>query len=110
MDSHEWKNCSVRDERFRLVNGTELYDLRDDPAEARNVAAAYPDAVAKFRGVYAAWWEGIRQPALANEWIIGPRWNPYAERFWAQEGGHPDAQLGSRMDPTHKFDPQRPPM
>lgn len=110
MDGHQWKNCSVRDERFRLVNGAELYDLKNDPAETRNVATAYPDVVARMRRVYAGWWEGIRQPALANEWIIGPRWNPYAERYWAQEGGQPDAQLGNRMDPAYKFDPLRPPM
>ena len=30
-DNHKYKNCAVRNERFRFVNNTELHDLYADP-------------------------------------------------------------------------------
>ena len=37
----------------------ELYDLRDDPAEARDLAAERPELVAELREVYRRWWEDV---------------------------------------------------
>lgn len=52
-----WRR-SAYDGRFHLIvddrGGLELFDVRDDPRETRNVAAAHPDIVAALRAKIAA--------------------------------------------------------
>ncbi|MBW8034697.1 MAG: sulfatase-like hydrolase/transferase [Planctomycetes bacterium] len=43
---------SVRTSRFRLVNGSELYDVNANTSETINVIARYPAEVAQIRAVY----------------------------------------------------------
>jgi arylsulfatase len=52
-------------DKWRLVNDRELYDLRADPGQARDVAAVHPDVVRKLHDHYEAWWAGAA-PALAD--------------------------------------------
>lgn len=42
--------------QWRLVHGSELYDVVADRAQERDIAAAHPEVVAKLRGDYAHWW------------------------------------------------------
>jgi arylsulfatase len=84
----KFKGCSVRDQRFTLVNNSELYDLRDDPGEKRNVLALHPDVAARLRGEYGRWWTEI-QPMLVNENAVPPKTNPFKELYWKQFGGGP---------------------
>ncbi len=104
----KFQNCSIRDSRFTLVNNAELYDLKSDPGETKNVIADYPDEVAGLRAVYDRWWEGTL-PLLENEDAIGPKINPFKERYWKQFGGGPDARLIEQMnpDPAHWPKPKR---
>jgi arylsulfatase len=53
--------------RWRLVEGTELYNIKDDPGQAKDVAAAQPDVVKKMRKHYEKWWEAI-EPRL-NDFV-----------------------------------------
>jgi len=53
----KWRKSSVMTERWRLVNGKELYDIKADPAQKTNVAADHPDVVARLRKAYEAWWD-----------------------------------------------------
>ncbi len=64
--------------RWRLVRDEELYNLDDDPAQARNVAADHPDVVAKLRAHYKKWWEGVApQLDVPERVIVGdPAENP----------------------------------
>ncbi|HLF94893.1 MAG TPA: arylsulfatase, partial [Planctomycetota bacterium] len=50
--------CVMRD-KWRLVKGQELYDLRTDPGQAKDVAAQHPDVRAKLQAHYDAWWTEI---------------------------------------------------
>jgi uncharacterized sulfatase len=50
-------------DRWRLVNGGELYDMERDPGQAADVAGEHPDVVAQLRDRYEAWWASL-QPAL----------------------------------------------
>lgn len=102
----KFRNCAVRDARFKLVNNAELYDLQTDPGETRNVIDQHPGVVAKMRTTYDKWWAEVL-PALENEDVVGPRMNPFKERYWEQIGGGPDEALLLRMDPAGKFDPKR---
>lgn len=80
--------CSIRNGRFSLVNNRELYDLSADPAERQNVIASHPEEVQKLRAAYDAWWHEV-QSLLVNEDAIGPKVNPFKERYWRQFGGGP---------------------
>jgi len=50
-------NCAVRDHRFKLVDGRELYDLAADPGEKRDVADKDPEVVSVMRRHYERWFE-----------------------------------------------------
>lgn len=50
---------AVRTQRFNLVNGAELYDLVADPGERNNVAAQFPEEVARLRRAYSAWFRSV---------------------------------------------------
>jgi arylsulfatase len=45
--------------KWRLVQGRELYDLRTDPGQKRDVAAEQPTVVAQLRNAYEEWWRGV---------------------------------------------------
>ncbi|WP_406694916.1 arylsulfatase [Singulisphaera sp. Ch08] len=91
-------NVSIRNSQFTLVNNTELYDLKADPGETKNVIAEHPEVVASLRTAYDAWWRDVL-PCLENEAAVGPKVNPFKARYWKQFGGGPDEALRLRMDP-----------
>ncbi len=95
----KFTNCSIRDQRFTLVNNRELYDLAADPGESKNVLAQFPEAAARLRTAYDQWWRDV-QPLLVNERAVGPKVNPFKELYWRQFGGGPDAATLRAMDPT----------
>ena len=46
-------------DKWRLVHGTELYDLRTDPGQKTDVAAQHPDGVKQLRDHYEWWWKPV---------------------------------------------------
>lgn len=46
-------------QKWRLVKGTELYDLRTDPGQEKDVAASQPQVLHKMRNHYEAWWREV---------------------------------------------------
>lgn len=54
--------CVIRG-KWRLVKGTELYDIEADRAQATDLAASKPDIVAGLRAYYDKWW------AAAEPWV-----------------------------------------
>ncbi|MCW5965860.1 MAG: arylsulfatase [Bryobacterales bacterium] len=46
---------AIRTQRYNLVNGTELYDIQQDPGESKDIAAAHPDLVREMRQRYETW-------------------------------------------------------
>jgi arylsulfatase len=79
----KYAKCAVRNERFRLVNNVELYDVKADPGEKRNVIGEHPEEVARMRAAYDAWWAEIL-PCLENEDAVGPKVNPFKDEYWRQ--------------------------
>ena len=55
----KWRKSSVMTDRWRLVNGTELYDITADPGQKSDIASAHPDVVERLRGEYERWWEAV---------------------------------------------------
>lgn len=107
----KYRGCAVRDARFKLVNNTELYDLKNDPGESRNVIQEHPDEVRKLREAYEDWWKDVLPATVANEQARGPKINPFKQRFWQQYGRAEKAEAWEwKMNPDLKFDPKRPPL
>ena len=94
----KYTKCAIQNSRFTLVNNKELYDLKADPGETKNVIAEHPEVVADLRATYERWWTDV-QPMLINENVVGPKMNPMKEIYWKQFGGGPDEALLKRMDP-----------
>jgi arylsulfatase A-like enzyme len=81
----KYAGCSIRDQRFTLVNNRELYDLREDPGETHNVMDANPDALKRLRTAYDEWWQSVL-PRLENENAVGPEENPFKQLYRKQFG------------------------
>lgn len=82
-DKWQWKNFAVRNQRFRLVDGTALYDMQTDPGQTRNVIDEHPKIVEEMRVAYAAWWKSAR-PMLVNEQAPLSATRPYWEAYETQ--------------------------
>jgi arylsulfatase len=54
-------DCAVMWNKWRLVKGKELYDLKTDPGQAKDVAAAHPDVLKKMTDYYDGWWAGVEK-------------------------------------------------
>jgi arylsulfatase A-like enzyme len=61
----KWTNSAVLTDRWRLVNGAELYDMAADPGQAVDVGGANPAVVQSLRAAYEDWWAGLG-PALGR--------------------------------------------
>jgi len=75
----QYKNCAVRNEQYRYVNNSELYDLYDDPGETTNVVLENPAIAEQMRVAYDKWWSNI-QSYLINENVPLAKEKP----FWMQ--------------------------
>jgi len=53
------KQSSVMDGDWRLVNGIELYNTKEDAGEQNNVAEQYPERVVEMNNFYNTWWEDV---------------------------------------------------
>ena len=52
----KWKHSATMSQRWRLINGTELYDIQADPGQREDIADAHPEVVVELREHYEAWW------------------------------------------------------
>ncbi|MFC5410486.1 arylsulfatase [Larkinella bovis] len=55
----KWKQSAVMTPQWRLINGTELYDITQDKAQEKSVAQQHPDVVARLKEAYEKWWEKV---------------------------------------------------
>jgi arylsulfatase len=60
----KWDSC-VMWGKWRLVAGTELYNLDSDPGQKTDVAAQHADILKKMRDHYEKWWAPI-EPTLRD--------------------------------------------
>ena len=72
VDPIKWRKCAVMSERWRLINGQELYDRTVDPKQATDVAAKYPNVVGDLRTAYEAYWADVsREHVLTSSIVVG---------------------------------------
>lgn len=53
----KWRQSAVMTDRWRLINGKELYEITADREQRSDVAGSYPDVVGRLRSEYEKWWE-----------------------------------------------------
>lgn len=95
----KYRRSAIQNSRFSLVNNSELYDLKADPGETKNIITEHSEVVAKLRAFHDEWWQDVL-PLLVNENKLGPKINPMKELYWKQFGGGPDSALLRRMNPA----------
>ena len=57
----KWRKSAVMTQRWRLINGKELYDIQADPAQENDIADANPKVVEELRQSYEQWWADLSQ-------------------------------------------------
>ncbi len=55
----KWATTAVMSERWRLVDGKELYDIDADPGQKNNVFAQHPEVVQTLSGWYDKLWDDL---------------------------------------------------
>jgi hypothetical protein len=56
-----WKSSCVLQDQWRLVEGTELYDIAHDPGQNENVARQHPQLVRSLREHYEQWYQQVSE-------------------------------------------------
>lgn len=75
----KWKNTSVMQANWRLVNQNELYDIGSDPGQKANIFNDYPEKVIDLKNAYEAWWSKNAEAFQQNNYIpIGVPEEPIA--------------------------------
>ena len=94
VDPVKWRKSAVMSQQYRLINGKELYDIKADPGQKKDIAKNKPNRVKKMRAFYDAWWSELEptfaqtteiylghpdHPSVtmtAHDWLnISPPWN-----------------------------------
>ena len=57
----KWRQSAVMTDRWRLINGKELYDIRADRGQKNDISGKHPDVVKALREAYEKWWGDISQ-------------------------------------------------
>ncbi|MFC7338733.1 arylsulfatase [Haloferula chungangensis] len=64
-DKWKWKNYSVRNQRFRLVEDA-LFDMQNDPSQNVDVSDKFPEVASEMKKAYEKFWDDAR-PLMINE-------------------------------------------
>ncbi|MBN1507904.1 MAG: arylsulfatase [Sedimentisphaerales bacterium] len=68
----KWRQCAVMTDRWRLIDGKELYDVRTDPGQRDDLSGAHPGVVETLREAYEKWWGDVsRRFGECCEIILG---------------------------------------
>lgn len=71
----KWHHSAVLKGRWRLINGAELYDIENDPAQIDDISATSEQVLAQMRREYDIWWREM-QDAFSQDIAI-PVGSPY---------------------------------
>ena len=90
----KWDKSVAMTERWRLVEGKELYDIKQDPVQQNDIAANNPDVVKKLREDYEKWWTSL-EPSFDDvvRFDLGGAENPTTlmSHDWFKQQGDSDA-------------------
>lgn len=110
-DPIKWKQTAVMAGPWRLINDRELYDIRLDPGQERNLIQEHPAEAERLRAFYDAWWAEL-QPTFAQttEIHLGHPKHPVVSltgHDWIQEALPPWNQQHIREADGYAHAPQK---
>lgn len=59
LQSEKWKGAVGMTSRWRLIDKKQLYDIKADPAQMKNVIAAHPDVVSTISQKFESYWTKV---------------------------------------------------
>ncbi len=98
----KYGKCAVRNHSYRLINGEELYNVHEDPAQKNNIADQNPELVKKMRRIYEKWWKGIKHNLLGPTFIIlgSEECNPTRLALWDWQPSTVSSEYGGLVKDT----------
>jgi hypothetical protein len=76
----KYRKYSVMDDNWRLVNGNELYNMKEDLSQTKNVIEQHPEVVAKLAEGYERWWQSFMDEGVNERYayikVGSPHENP----------------------------------
>ncbi len=89
IDDFQYVRAAVRNTDYSLVFTSpeeipQLFDLRNDYGQQKNIAEAHPEVVARLKEQYDRWWREVRPCLNLNEAAQGPPINPFKKLYWEQ--------------------------
>ncbi|MHC4215072.1 MAG: sulfatase-like hydrolase/transferase, partial [Planctomycetota bacterium] len=57
----KWRKSAVMTDRWRLLDGNRLYDIKADPGQQDDIASNHPMVKEKLRQEYDKWWDDISE-------------------------------------------------
>ncbi len=98
-DPIKWRKTAVMSQQWRLINGEQLFEIKKDPGQEKDVAVDHPQQVKQMKDFYDGWWaeleptfletteiylgakEAPRVTLTCHDWIGGtPPWNQHMVR------------------------------
>jgi arylsulfatase A-like enzyme len=92
-----WEFSCVLKDRWRLIDGRELYDLKQDPAQRKDISATNPQVVKDLRACYLPFWESVSPRMTPVSIDLGnPTENPtvLCSQDWYMPSGNPPWHFG----------------
>jgi arylsulfatase A-like enzyme len=90
----KWDKSIAMTNRWRLIEGKELYDIKQDPGQQNDIAADHPEVVAKLRADYEQWWASL-EPSFDTvvRFDLGGAENPTTlmSHDWLMQPGEGDS-------------------
>ena len=84
-------------DKWRLIDGKELYDLGQDPAQRRDISADHPGIVQELRALYPPFWDAVSVRMTPVSIDLGdPTANPtvLCSQDWYLPNGNPPWNFG----------------
>ena len=68
----KWRKCAVMKDEWRLINGTELYNLKNDFEQKNDISKKHPIIVKNLRQAYEDYWDDVsKEHHITSSVIIG---------------------------------------
>jgi arylsulfatase A-like enzyme len=83
-ENSKYTSFAVRNEKWRLVKNSELYAIKNDPGETKNLFKTHPEVVQQMLKAYDAWWNEVR-PLMINEAASHDNDAPFIVEFELQK-------------------------
>jgi arylsulfatase A-like enzyme len=57
----KWRKSATMKNKWRLINGKELYNVETDPGQRQNLAEKNPEIVKELQEGYEVWWQSVSE-------------------------------------------------